>query len=102
MTAVAFIALPFLAFIIYDRKVSRQQEKIVSNALRTDAIISELFPSNIRDQLYKPTKNGDDNDDELEKDDNVIAVFYPETTVLFAGNMKWSKARAKGSFFSTA
>jgi hypothetical protein len=82
LSAFAFISIPFLAFFIYDRKISRQQEKILSNALRTDAIISDLFPSNVRDQLYKSLRHSNENDNDNTND--VIAEFHPETTVLFA------------------
>jgi hypothetical protein len=88
LSAFLFISLPFVFFIIYDWKISRQQKKIVSNALRTDAIVSELFPSNVRDQLYRALKNGGTQDECIEQDNQVIAELHPDTTVLFAGKMQ--------------
>jgi hypothetical protein len=78
MAAFAFIVFPFVAFLIYDTIVSRQQKQMLSSVQRSDAIISDLFPSHIRDQLYRP-KDGDD----VQK--SSLAELYPETSVMFAG-----------------
>jgi class 3 adenylate cyclase len=39
-------------FFTYDRFVRRRNDKIVSAAVRSRAIVSSLFPSNVRDRLY--------------------------------------------------
>jgi hypothetical protein len=100
MSTAAFILFPFVAFLIYERKVSRQQEEILSTANRSHAIVSSLFPSNVRDQLYL--------NEEINKNKNTnsstpsalmgppIAELHPETTVMFADIVnftKWSSGK---------
>jgi hypothetical protein len=104
LSAAAFILFPFAAFLIYDRKVTRQQEEILSTANRSHAIVSSLFPSSVRDQLYS--------NQDIDKKANTnlttqqspsaalmgppIAELYPETTVLFADMVNftmWSSGK---------
>jgi hypothetical protein len=109
LSAAAFILFPFVAFLVYERKITRQQQEILSTANRSHAIVSSLFPSNVRDQLY------------LNKERNVqatnstatassystvligppIAELYPETTVLFTDIVnftKWSSGKYLPNF----
>lgn len=82
VSAVAFIVLPFMVFLAYERRVSQQQKLLMSSAQRSNAIVDSLFPSNVRDKLYA-TGNNDKN---IEGQNSApIADLYPETTVLFAG-----------------
>ena len=45
-------ALMILIFFGYDRIVDRRNDKVVDAAARSSAIVSSLFPSNVRDRLY--------------------------------------------------
>jgi hypothetical protein len=101
LSAAAFILFPFVAFLVYDRKVTRQQEEILSTANRSHEIVSSLFPANIRDQLYSKQ---DTTNSALTTTNNrltalmgaPIAELYPETTVLFADMVsftKWSSGK---------
>ena len=40
-----------LLFSVYDLVVQRRNERLILNAARSNAIVSSMFPSNIRDQL---------------------------------------------------
>jgi hypothetical protein len=45
-------------FLVYDYMVERRQQKVMSTAVRTNAIVAQLFPSVIRDRIY-PTEDGE-------------------------------------------
>jgi hypothetical protein len=105
----AFVSLVFL---MYDLKVERRQQSIMRSAVRSNAIVSSLFPSVVRDRLYpiegtvKSTSMSPETAKgklhsflrESQKPASVapkhtewnlfgtspIAELYPETTVLFA------------------
>jgi hypothetical protein len=101
----------------------------MDRAVKSSAVVSSLFPENVRDRLYeehgkgKNEKNNkkdwnashnletilaggdipkDPNDDSERRDDNVIADEFLETTVMFAdlaGFTKWSKDRKPKDVF---
>jgi hypothetical protein len=73
---------PFVAFVVYDVVISRQQKRILKTAQRSDAIISDLFPSNVREKLYLQDMNQQSGEN---GNGAPIADLHPETTVLFAG-----------------
>jgi len=97
-------------FLVYDRLVERRQALIMWNAEKSTAIVSSLFPDNVRDRLmqagsdsgdYVPTqhrlqsflKKGAAGDDKALAP---IADLYPHSTVLFAdiaGFTSWSSVR---------
>jgi hypothetical protein len=45
------------AFILYDCFVQRRQNKVMHSAVRTDAIVSSLFPAQVRDRLLEDALN---------------------------------------------
>jgi len=47
---VAFVAMGCL-FIVYDRIVERRQKIVLQTAMKSNAVISSLFPDNVRDRL---------------------------------------------------
>ena len=50
---IAFLFLVMAAtFFVYDVFVQRRNSKIMGAAIRSTAIVSELFPSNVHDRLY--------------------------------------------------
>ena len=54
-TAVVVLVFFFTAmvFVLYDYLVQRRQEKVMATAKRTNAIVSSLFPKNVRDRIMK-------------------------------------------------
>jgi hypothetical protein len=44
-------------FLLYDYTVEQRQRKVLSTAMRTNAIVSSLFPSVVRDRLYPTDQN---------------------------------------------
>jgi Adenylate and Guanylate cyclase catalytic domain len=103
-----------LVFFVYDIKVERRQKTVMTTAVRSTAIVSSLFPTEVRDRLYpatsetKSTRKSTSSETakgklntflrESQKPANAaptpaesslmggapIAELYPETTVLFA------------------
>ena len=96
-SAILFIFVPFLGFVIYDRKIIRQRKRIIQDAKRSNAIVSALFPAAVRDKLYpyeppEPSSHGRRNSGTegvlINKSiPGPIAELYPDTTVLFAGRI---------------
>jgi class 3 adenylate cyclase len=57
MFAVVFTSIVFL---VYDTVIEKRQRKVMQTATRSSAIVSSLFPSNVRTRLYEesaPTVN---------------------------------------------
>ena len=48
--AVTFIAVA-IVFAIYDYLVNERNKKVVENAARSNAIVTQLFPGNLREQI---------------------------------------------------
>ena len=59
VTAVIFL-FTSLVFILYDLLVRRRQDKVMESAQRTNAIVSSLFPQNVRDRLLQQAKEQGD------------------------------------------
>jgi class 3 adenylate cyclase len=115
-------------FLIYDSKVERRQKVVLTSAERTNAVVTSLFPSQVRDQILNDTnKQYDDIRDDVNKDffgikdvwnrrnassddmgsnetlSRPIADLYPETTVLFAdikGFTFWSASHTPIEVFT--
>ena len=107
-------AFTSMVFFSYDWFVERRQNRVMSTALRSTAIVSSLFPSTVRDQLYPAASDIVANGNNMgisTYDVNVastaivgspIAQVYPETTVIFAdivGFTSWSATRAPTQVF---
>eukprot|EP00977_Amphora_coffeiformis_P005788 scaffold1221_cov207-Amphora_coffeaeformis.AAC.47 len=127
VVATIFVVMAF-TFFIYDVFVSRRNAKVMTAAIRSTAIVSELFPSSVRDRIYAPVdaatgvgsssaklrrfmdKSGkfEDQNDEGDSDAIVleskpIADLFPETTVMFcdiAGFTAWSSVREPSQVFT--
>ena len=52
-----------LVFVAYDFLVARRQRNVMGRALKSSAIVSSLFPQQVREQLYKETKGGQQKQD---------------------------------------
>jgi class 3 adenylate cyclase len=115
-----------LVFLLYDRLVERRQKVVMSTAVQSSAIVSSLFPSQVRDRLFpidgvghEDSKNrqtsrmksffGDaDTSTETRRRSGVgvsppVADLYPDATVMFAdiaGFTSWSSAREPTQVFT--
>jgi len=113
-----------LSFLVYDWMSQRRHRKVFDAAVRSNAIVTSLFPSNVRDQLYEEndTKkkkamgtqaqlksfldNGDDgvdiDDDGIILKGRPLAELFPEATIMFAdiaGFTAWSSVREPAQVF---
>jgi Adenylate and Guanylate cyclase catalytic domain len=113
-----------LVFIVYDYHVERRQKRVLSSATKSSAIVSSLFPSQVRDRLYAvdsvPERRARSSRQSMRNmmqplvsdktvhtrtgdiSGNPIAELYPETTVFFAdicGFTAWSSVRQPTQVF---
>ena len=63
MTIAVAVIFIFTAcmFVFYDRLVERRQALVMHKAIQTNAIVTSLFPENVRDRLMKQTPGLTDN-----------------------------------------
>lgn len=54
-----------ISFLLFDYTVARRQEKVMATAKRTHAVVSSLFPSNVRNRILRNAEEQHDLD--LEK-----------------------------------
>jgi hypothetical protein len=105
-SVIAIFLLTSICFLGYDKLVADRQQKVAQSAQQSNAIISSLFPSNIRDRLFvdgghgiiRPTKARlkhflDEEEDpsnsrtmgrSTQIADKPIADLFTECTVMFA------------------
>ena len=109
-----------LLFIVYDRLVERRQRLVMASAKQTNAIVTSLFPKNVRDRLMKETAPVDDKgkknflspnrrlkgfingDQEDDAGNTPIADLFPHCTVMFcdiSGFTAWSSTRDPSQVF---
>jgi class 3 adenylate cyclase len=102
-----------LMFLVYDRLVERRQSLVLRKAAQSNAIVSSLFPKNVRDQMMqekgsemaqnnrlKSFLKGDSKDEDAGL--QPIADLFPHCTVLFAdisGFTAWSSTREPAQVF---
>jgi hypothetical protein len=109
-----------MVFLIYDLLVQKRQAKVHSAAVKANAIVTSLFPAEIRERLYEHNEDminkdldsdGDSVDDVEEGaapdvdtyDTKPIADLFPNTTVMFAdivGFTAWSSVREPCQVFT--
>ena len=112
-----------VTFVVYDGLVQKRNEMVTTAAARSEAVVSSMFPSTIRDKIYadigqQNSSNGNTSKalnsflsnltGDLDVDDigkfstKPIADLFPETTVLFAdlaGFTAWSSTREPSQVF---
>ena len=89
-----------IIFVIYNILVERRQQIVVERAVKSSAVVSSLFPEQIKEQIINnsapnPTKdqqkiwNNDGKKKELNGQPKArpMASKYPETTIMFAGKL---------------
>jgi hypothetical protein len=103
-----------LVFLLYDYAVERRQQVVLRSALQSGAIVTSLFPEQVRDRLYEEQerqKNVDPSHDVTKHNQEepttnspseAIASLYPNCSVCFmdlAGFTKWSSSRSPTNVF---
>ncbi|KAL3929007.1 MAG: hypothetical protein SGBAC_012399 [Bacillariaceae sp.] len=103
-----------IVFLLYDFFIGRRQRKYLDRIMRQDKIVTNVFPTAIRDRLYANNGGTDKVQDDLfdpldyEGQSNVVgeaplADLFPSTTIVFAdiaGFTPWSSAREPQQVFT--
>jgi len=114
LVAMAFLIVIGL-FIYYDHAITTRQNRTIRAALKTQAIVTSLFPEEVGKQMINDAQREDKNNkpgtftkadlDQSKRDNDLnktaLAKLYPEATVMFAdlvGFTAWSSMRV--SFLS--
>jgi len=117
LSVAAVFVFTLCMFFFYDHLVERRQKLVLAKATQSTAIVSSLFPKQVRDRLLameddkrkgdamvapthrlKTFLNGQTDD----RADQPIADFFPHCTVLFAdlsGFTAWSSTREPAQVF---
>ena len=108
LTIVLFMVAA-LALYTYDYHVEQRKRNLLKTAEKSDAIVSNMLPANVRDILYH---NGADDESISNNDDDkgvhsmfkggVIAELYPSATIVFADISRftaWSSTREPTQVF---
>jgi class 3 adenylate cyclase len=61
-TILAVFLLTSMVFVLYDATVRRRQEKVMAQAIKTNNIVTSLFPTSVRDRLYQSAKRQAEHD----------------------------------------
>jgi class 3 adenylate cyclase len=109
-TVVAALIFVFtsLVFFLYDWLVQRRQKKVMSTAMQSSAIVSSLFPSQVRDRLFPTDGVGHEDSAATPSRSGMgvsppVADLYPDATVMFAdisGFTAWSSVREPTQVFT--
>jgi hypothetical protein len=91
IVAVTFLGIA-AAFVAYDIAVQHRNAKLVSDAARSNAIVTQLFPGDIADKMFNRPKpdNKDAFKGTLEKalePSRPLADLHLEASVMFAGRL---------------
>ena len=107
ITVAAVFCFAILMFFIYDRLVERRQNIVLDTAKKTTAIVSQLFPAQIKERLMEQAQGGDGAKKLSSGMDDIggkpLADLFLETTVVFAdiaGFTAWSSTREPSQVFT--
>jgi hypothetical protein len=108
VVVLAFIVTAAL-LIIYDRMITRRQEKTMNTAIRTGNLVASMFPENVRERLMEDALHDDGKTSAFDANGKAsssavaggfktrpIADFFPEVTIMFAdisGFTAWASTR---------
>ncbi|CAJ1959221.1 unnamed protein product [Cylindrotheca closterium] len=112
IAVVSIFAFTSMVFILYDFFVGRRQRTVMDRIIKQDKIVSDVFPTAIRERLYDAQKQRPAQDDLMDPLDfegqtndmteAPLADLFPNTTVMFAdiaGFTAWSSAREPSQVF---
>jgi class 3 adenylate cyclase len=98
-----------LVFVVYTIAVFRRQQVVMDRAVASSAIVSSLFPSQVREQIYlendsekKKTWKAEDDGTQGFGSSRPIAELFEHTTVMFGdlvGFTSWSSSRTPVEVF---
>lgn len=110
-----------LVFAVYDYLVNERNKKVVENAARSNAIVTQLFPGNLREQIVarkeaemqlkkgnkssnflKSFVEGKQNYSLTDTSTKPVAELFLESTIIFAdivGFTAWSSVREPSQVF---
>ena len=106
-------AFTICTFLLYNHRVEKRQNTILNKAANSTAIVSSLFPKQVRERLLQDEQEEDKKNKRLfakgnrlktylEDDTKPIADLFPNATVMFAdivGFTAWSSTRGPESVF---
>ena len=97
LVVVSVFCFTSFVFVGYDRLVARRQRIVMDRAIASGTIVAELYPEQVRDQIYQEgNKDKKTSMAKEEKEVRQIAQKYEATTIMFAdlaGFTKWSSTR---------
>ena len=68
-------------FLVYDWVIRRRQTKIMDSAIRTNEIVTSLFPKQVRDRMYNTSTKKEGKREETEHgtdEENQVSVYGSE------------------------
>lgn len=109
----AVFGFPAIVFFLYDYLVGRRQSKFMDRIAIQDMIVSNVFPTGVRDRIYgrgnSPRTRSDLDGTAMESVDSErgddaapMAELFPSTTIVFAdisGFTAWASAREPQQVF---
>lgn len=109
LAIVAIFIFTSATFLLYDYCVGQRQRKVMQRIQAQELIVSNVFPSAIRDRLYNNEDRQVNKSNPLAFDDEdeatgvaPLADLFPSTTVIFAdivGFTAWASAREPDQVF---
>jgi len=90
-------------FITYDLFVQQRNQKLIHNAACSNAIVTSLFPKNVRDRIVAQEENEGGIGKNKKHKGTPVANLYLTSTILFAdvvGFTAWSLVREPSQVFS--
>eukprot|EP00980_Cylindrotheca_fusiformis_P011983 scaffold2834_cov54-Cylindrotheca_fusiformis.AAC.1 len=72
VTVVAIFAFTTLVFLLYDYSVGRRQRAVMDRVVKQDKIVSDVFPTAIRDRLYENQAKNTMNGNHIEGEDGPL------------------------------
>lgn len=77
-----------VVFILYDVCVEKRQRQVMNSAIRSDAIVSSLFPSNVRDRLMNHESQQNPQDESVDdiQSSAPIADLFPDAVRFFTSS----------------